>query len=152
MKHGIKKVKFTQGQDSHEALMRKLLLNFVKHGHIETTLKRGKALKAVVDRLVLKAKRGNQSDKNVLLKHLASKKAVDMMIQTIAPSFEGQTGFVKVSRLGVRQGDAAEVVRMKWTKDIAPLVVEEVKAVEKEVKKPAEKKPAAKKVTTKKPI
>lgn len=148
MKHGIKKVKFTQGQDSHQALMRKLLVNFVKHGHIETTIKRGKALKAVVDRLVLKAKKGTEADKNVLMKHLNSKKMVDMMIKTIAPNFEQETGFVKVYRVGVRQGDAAEVVRMKWVKDL-PAEVKEVKATVVE-KTPATKKPVAKKAVTKK--
>ena len=37
MRHGVKKIKFHNGQDSHQALMRKLVLNFINHGKIETT-------------------------------------------------------------------------------------------------------------------
>lgn len=121
MRHGVKKIQFTKGQDAHQALTRKLLVNFVKHGYIETTQKRGKVLKASIDRLVGKAQRGQQSDRNVLLKHFASKKIVESMINVIAPTFQGQvSGFVSMKRLGVRQGDDAEVVRLAWVKPITP--------------------------------
>lgn len=110
------------GRDHNQALMRKLALNFIKHGHIETTLKRSKALKAHIDRLVHKAQRGNESDKNVLLRHLADLNAVRYLMDTVAPSFKRESGFVTMSKLGVRQGDAAEMARLSWVKDITSQV------------------------------
>lgn len=155
MKHGVKKIKFNGGRDANRALMRKLALNFLKHGRIDTTLNRGKALKGLIDRLTHKAQRGNQSDKNVLLKHLAQKDAVNYMLETVGPAFKNrQSGFVTIAKLGPRQGDVAEIVRVQWVKNLKPAEVKEV--VEKKTTKAkpakAEPKKATKKVekTTKK--
>lgn len=143
MKHGIKKVKFTKGQDSHQALVRKLCLNFLKHGHIDTTTKRAKFLKARIDRMVHKAQKGTLADRNVLLKELADVTAVDNLINVIAPTFKRSTGFVSLSKLMIREGDSADMSRLVWVKEAQTEKVVTPDA------KPA-KKPAVKKVTEKK--
>lgn len=134
MKHGVKKIKFRNGQDSHQALTRKLLLNFIRHGKIETTLKRAKVVKSSIDRLTSKSITGTESSKNVLLRELGDRTAVKKMMNVVAPTFkEGTGGFVRLQRLGQRQGDNAEVALLTWTKDIAGDTSEE--PAEKEVKK-----------------
>jgi large subunit ribosomal protein L17 len=120
MRHGVKKTKFHHGQDSHQALTRKLLLNFIQHGKIETTLKRAKVVKSNIDRLTSKSISAAESDKNVLLKVLGDRAAVKKMMLEIAPVFKGEVtgGFVRLERLGQRQGDNAEVARLTWTKEV----------------------------------
>lgn len=148
MKHGVKKIKFRGGRDANRALMRKLALNFLKHGRIDTTQNRGKALKSLIDRLTHKAQRGNPSDKNVLLKHLAQKDAVNYMLETVGPAFKKrQSGFVTIAKLGPRQGDVAEMVRVQWVKDLKPADVKEV--VEKKTAKAQPAKAAPKKTAKK---
>ncbi len=136
MKHGIKKVKFKSGQDANQALMRKLVISFVELGRISTTLSKAKAVKSAVDRLVYKATIGKESDKNVLLKYVGSKSVVKYMLGTVGPSLVGQTsGYTRLTKMGPRQGDNAEIARLEWVK---PILAEQ--KVEKKAKVVTEKK------------
>lgn len=145
MKHGVKKIKFRNGQDAHQALTRKLLLNFIRHGKLETTLKRAKVVKSSIDSLTSKSITGTESSKNVLLRELGDRDAVKKMMSVVAPTFkEGTGGFVRLQRLGQRQGDNAEVALLTWTKEIVQ--EESEKSSTKEVKKNlGDKKSASKK-------
>ncbi len=143
MKHGISKVKFKGGQDANQALMRKLVVNFIATGRLSTTLAKAKVLKGHIDRLVYKASQGKESDKNVLLRKIGSVTVVKHMLTVVGPSFAGQTsGYTKMFRLAPRQGDNADTARLEWVK---PLM--EVK--KDDAKEPKEKK-ASKKVTPEK--
>lgn len=148
MKHGIKKVKFTKGQDSHQALVRKLCLNFLKHGHIDTTTKRAKFLKARIDRMMHKAQKATNADRNVLLKELADVKVVEHLITVIAPKFKRATGFVSLSKLMIRQGDSSDMSRLVWV-DETSVSKKASQDVEAKSEKPAvkAKKTLVKKVT-----
>lgn len=102
--------------------MRKLALNFIERGHVETTIPKARALKSLMDRLSYKSLRHQESDKNVLLKHLGDQQVVSKMFTLIGPAFKETTGgFVTMIKLGVRQGDNAEMARIQWTK---PLISE----------------------------
>lgn len=118
MKHGVKKIKFKKGKDANTAMLRKLTRNFLEHGKLDTTLSRAKILKSHLDRLVYKAQRGNQADKNMLLRHLADTETVSYMLETVGPSFKRSTGFTTVMKLGPRKGDYAEVARLQWVKEV----------------------------------
>ena len=124
MRQGVKKIKFHNGQDSHQALMRKLVLNFMSHGKIETTLQKGKALKSTIDRLTGKAIRNSSSDKNMLMKYLTTKKAVSYMVDVVGPAMNKRVGgYVTISKLGKRQGDNAEMTRLTWVEEIQSMVI-----------------------------
>lgn len=119
MKHFVKKIRFSKGQDAHQSIMRKLATNFIRDGKIQTTLTKAKALKSMMDRLTLKAITKRESDKNVLLKHLGDPKVVSHMMNIVGPVFgERRSGFVTMIRVGIRQGDAAEVARIEWTEKV----------------------------------
>jgi large subunit ribosomal protein L17 len=119
MRHRVKKIKFKKGKDAIKALLRKLALNFIKYGKIKTTWAKVRSLKNLIERLTSKAKKKKQSTKNVLLKHLGEKKAVDKLSNLIAPKFDDrETGFVRVIKLGKRLGDGAEMGRIEWVKPI----------------------------------
>ncbi len=150
MRHQYSGKKFGQGQDANEALTRKLLINFVRHGHITTTITKGKHLKAHVDRMIAQSKRGTQSAHNILLKTLGDAKLVDMLERSAAKAFaKRESGFTTHERLGRRMSDGTMMVRLSWTE----AVVWEEKA-KKPAKKaaPAAKEPAAKKAPAKKTV
>jgi len=151
MKHGISKVKFKGGQDANQALMRKLVVNFIATGRLSTTLAKAKVLKGHIDRLVYKASQGKESDKNVLLRKLGSTTVVKHMLTVVGPSFVGQTsGYTKMFRLAPRQGDNADTARLEWVKPLIEIKkADAVESKEKKVEKKASKKVAVEKTKTK---
>lgn len=119
MKHRIKKIKFRKGKDATKSIIRKLVFNFIKKGRIETTLKRAKILKGLIDSLTAKAQEKKESVKNILFKYLNSKEMVDKIFNSIAPNFKDRkSGFVKIIKTGMRFGDGAEMSRVEWIKSI----------------------------------
>ena len=86
MKHGFKKYKFSHGQDSDQMLIRKLLVNFLTNGKLESTITKLKALKPLVDRIVTKVKRGNTADNNKLLQQFGNLKPLVNKFEAIKES------------------------------------------------------------------
>jgi len=125
MRHGIKKIKFSHGRDSNKNMVRKLVVNFVNHNKIETTLKKIRVLRPVVERMVEKAKVENEANKNYLLSMLNDKKLVDRMYKEVGSNFKTKVGgYVRIVRLGNMRADGSESARLEWT---VPIVSEEKK-------------------------
>jgi large subunit ribosomal protein L17 len=119
MRHKVKKIRFGKGKDASEATMRKLALNFIYNGKIKTTLAKAKKLKSFIDRITFKAKEKKESTKNVLLKHFRDERAINKLLDIVAPKFNDRnSGFVRVIKLGKRLGDGAEMGKVQWVKPI----------------------------------
>lgn len=119
MRHHVKKIRGRGGKDAVRSLMRKLAVNFIERGQLETTNSRAKALKAVIDRLVSHAKKRTEAAKNTTLKTLGQSKTVDRLFDVIAPAVsERKGGFVRLVKVGPRLGDNAEMVRLQWVEPI----------------------------------
>ncbi len=116
MKHRVKKIKFRKGRDANKMLVKKLIINFVKKGKIKTTIKKGKVLRSVVDRLINLAK---ENKKHLVLKYINNKKITEFLINKVAPVFsERKTGFTSVKKIGKRLSDGSEMVILSWVKPV----------------------------------
>lgn len=122
MRHRVKKIKFRQGKDATDMLMRKLAINFFSRGKLKTTLKKAKVLKSRVEKLVEKVKEKNQANKNYLLRFLGENKLIDLLFENVGPVLKDKTGgYVKVVKLGYRPSDGAPYARLEWA---YPVVIE----------------------------
>lgn len=122
MWHRIKKIKFRAGSDSNQMLVKKLFLNFLKHGKITTTLKKTKVLKTVIERLVEKAKIQSESNKNYLMHYITDAKMTKFLFETVGPTLKKIAGgYVRVVRLGTRESDGTEIARLEWA---YPIMIE----------------------------
>lgn len=116
MRHRVKKIKFKKGKDANKMLVKKLLLNFIKKGKIKTTIKKGKVLRTVVDRLINLAK---ENKKNLILKYINNKKITEFLINKVVPVFsERKTGFTSIKKIGKRLSDGSEMVILSWVKPV----------------------------------
>lgn len=116
MKHRVKKIKFKHGKDANRMLIKKLLLNFVKKGKIKTTIKKGKVLKSLVDRLINLAKKNK---KHLILKYINNKKTAEFLVNKVAPIFSDRmTGFTSIKKMGKRLSDGSEMVILSWIKPV----------------------------------
>ncbi len=133
MRHSVKKIKFAKGKNATVALIRKLSVNFLKKGKITTTLKKAKVLKPIIERLVEKAKKKTEANKNLLLKYLANWQLVESMFGHVGPAFTTRIGgYVRLVRLGVVGADGNERARMEWTN---PIIMKEKKINDDTIKK-----------------
>lgn len=123
MRHRVKKIKFSHGRDANRMLVRKLAKNFVTNAKIETTLKKAKVLKSIVERLADKSKVETEANKNYLLSALNDKALVARMFKEVGSGFKDKVGgYVRVVKLGIQRADGAEMARLEWTH---PIVIEE---------------------------
>lgn len=125
MRHNVKKTKFGVGQDAGGMLLRKLAIQFLTRGKVETTEKRIKILKSHVEKIVEKTKERSEANKNFLLKTLGSVKMLGMLfndIGTIAKKRVG--GYVRLVKLPRRTSDGSFIARLEW---VDPIVVGEKK-------------------------
>jgi len=135
MRHGFKKYKFSHGQDSDQMLMRKLLVNFLTNGKVESTITKLKALKPLVEKTVTKVKRSNMADNNKLLQRFGNLKPLADKFEAIKESLSKvSSGFVRIVKICARKTDGALVARLEWA---YPVISKNMKSVAKitEVKK-----------------
>ncbi|MBH41524.1 MAG: 50S ribosomal protein L17 [Candidatus Magasanikbacteria bacterium] len=115
MRHRKKKITLGREKAQREALMRSLAESLILHGAIKTTSAKAKALRTVVEPLVTKAKRGNLFDKRMVSKVLYTKLAVEKLMKDIGPRYKDrQGGYTRITKIGSRPNDGAEVVRIEF--------------------------------------
>lgn len=115
MRHQKKTIILGRKRGPRRALLRSLTESLVLHGSIRTTKAKAKALRTVVEPLVTKAKRGTLADRRQVMRVLYTDKAVNMLLQEIAPRYtERSGGYTRIVKLGPRSNDAAEMVRIEF--------------------------------------
>lgn len=115
MRHGVKKIKFSNGIDANRALVRKLAVNFFLKGKLSTTLSKAKAIKPVIEKLIEKMKIKTESNLNYLKQKLDNKEVLKIAYKDISPVIAKiNGGYIRVVKLGKRESDGAETARIEW--------------------------------------
>ncbi|MCS6956714.1 MAG: 50S ribosomal protein L17 [Patescibacteria group bacterium] len=129
MRHKIKKNKFGFGKDANKMLLRKLAVNFLKTGYLETTFKKAKVLKSFLEKLISKGKTFNEANKNYLLKYLSNLKLVNKIFEEIGPSFSNISGgYIKIIKKDFKDGNGSLIGRLEWAH---PIIKKEKKILKK---------------------
>lgn len=117
MRHRKKSKHFNRDTGERKALFRSLLNSLILHEEIKTTQAKAKAVKRLVDRVIIKAKIGSLTNRRQLLAFLPSKKVVDKLIEEVAPRFKKvSSGFTRIILLGRRRGDDALMAKVELVK------------------------------------
>ncbi len=115
MRHRVKKIKFRFGKDHNKMLMRKLVVNFLQHNKLTTTLPKAKALKSYLEKVISKAREKTEANKNALLKYVGNPRWVDYLFEKVGPAFKERIGgYVRVVKLLPRESDGAKMARVEW--------------------------------------
>ena len=101
--------KLGRTSDSRAAMLRAMVTFLLENGKIETTVTRAKEVKAMTDRIITKAKQDNLHSKRQVYSYVTKETVAKKTIDEIAPKYmERNGGYTRVTRTGVRRGDAAE--------------------------------------------
>lgn len=126
-------------RDTRRALFRSLIRALVKHGKIKTTKAKAKAIQASIDKLVNLAKKDSISAKRRIFAILGNdKETTKKILKEVVPSFSDRSGgYTRIVPLPARRGDAAQIVRFEWVKEIE---VKKTKATKEKTTKTVKKK------------
>lgn len=105
---------FKRDTNERKALFKSLISSLILQERIKTTEEKAKAIRAEVDKIITRAKKGEEIAKHFLQSKLPQN-AIKKVIFKIAPRFEKrQGGYTRIIKLGRRFSDNAKMVLMEW--------------------------------------
>lgn len=121
MRHGVSGYKLSRSKDQRRALRKTLINQLFEHERIQTTRAKAAAIRGDAERLITLARRsanGSDIDKvnarRLAAARMGSPDMVKKLFDDIAPRFANRPGgYTRVLKLGMRQGDAAEIVLLE---------------------------------------
>lgn len=92
------------------AMLRGLVTFFFENGKIETTDTRAKEVRSLAEKMITIAKVDNLTNRRTVLAFITKEGVTDKLFKDIAPKYaERNGGYTRISKLGPRRGDAAEM-------------------------------------------
>lgn len=138
MRHKVYGRHLGRDKNQRTALFKGLVRSLFLYESITTTEAKAKSVKGLVDRLIVKGKRGDNASKNFILSMVPDKEIREKLLTDIAPRYpERPSGFTDLVKLGTRAGDGAMMVKMSLMEadKIKPAVTPTAKKVSKKVGK-----------------
>jgi len=128
----MKHRKLGRTSSHREALFRNQLQSLVDKEKIVTTLPKAKELRPIAEKVITRGKHGTVHDRRWVLRWVISRDLVKKVFDVIAPRFtERPGGYLRIVKLGPRQGDGAEMAVLELVEReeaAAPEPAEEKKA------------------------
>ena len=112
MRHNVKKGLKLGTDASHTKAMKKSLAKALfENDRIKTTETRAKALRSVVDPIITWAKKGDLHSRRLAIAKVGDKEVVREVFEKAAQGMwaDRNGGYTRITRVGARRGDAAEV-------------------------------------------
>lgn len=100
------------GRDSAHriAMLRAMVTFLLENGKIETTVYRAKEVRSMTEKMITLAKENNLHNKRLAMAFITKEDVVKKLFDEIAPKYkEANGGYTRITKLGPRRGDAAEM-------------------------------------------
>lgn len=102
--------KLGRTSDQRRAMLRQLTTALLENGKLETTFTRAKEVQPVVEKMITLGKKGDLAAYRRALSYITKEDVANKLFKEIAPKYADRNGgYTRVTRLGARRGDAAEV-------------------------------------------
>jgi len=114
MRHRKKGRKLSRTAAHKRALMANLASSLIEHEQITTTVAKSKELRPIIESLITLALQGDLASRRRALGMLRRKEVVSKLFGELAEQFRDRTGgYTRISKLGTRYGDGAEMARIE---------------------------------------
>lgn len=115
MRHRKAGRKFGRNPSQRKAMLRQQAISLILNERITTTEAKAKELRSVVEKLVTIARDDSAHHRNLVMSRLDHKRSVARLFDVVAPRYEDVPGgYTRISKLGVRRGDAAPIVLIEF--------------------------------------
>ena len=110
LRHKISGRQFGRASGPRKAMFRIMVTDLLRHGQIKTTVAKAKAIRPLTEKMVTLCKGGTLHDRRQAAAFITDKSVLKAVFDDIAPRFQERNGgYTRITRLGVRPGDAAEM-------------------------------------------
>jgi len=135
MRHRKKNKTLSRKDGARTALMRSLATSLVLYEKIKTTEAKARVLRPYVEKMITLGKKNTLHARRQLLAKLYIESAVKKVLDELSPRMKDRKGgYLRIIKLGKRQGDGAEMVRIEFVESVAPVKATTVKTEKKAVK------------------
>ena len=115
MRHRVSESKLGRTTAHRRAMLANMASSLIKHGRIETTLPKAKALRGLADRLVTLGKSGTLAARRRAVALIRDKNAVKVAFDDLAKRFSSRNGgYTRILKLGYRHGDSAPMAVIEY--------------------------------------
>ena len=105
---GTRKLGKTSAQ--RKALLRQQVTDLLRNGKMETTFFRAKEVQPVAEKMITLGKKGNLAAYRRAMGYITKEDVAKKLFDEIAPKYADRNGgYTRVTRIGARRGDAAEM-------------------------------------------
>jgi large subunit ribosomal protein L17 len=100
------------------SMLRGLVTAAIENGRLETTVTRARDTGALVEKMITLGKTGSIDARRRAMSFLTKEDTVKKLFEEIAPRFASRSGgYTRVTRIGPRRGDAAEMAVLEILED-----------------------------------
>ena len=111
MRHNRTLRKFSRTQAHRNMMYRNLVTSLFKHERIQTTAPKAKEARAVAERLITFAKKGDLHSRRIAARKVNEPVVLQKLFAEIGPRYATRPGgYTRILRVGPRHGDNAELV------------------------------------------
>ncbi|MBO2526910.1 MAG: 50S ribosomal protein L17 [Clostridiales bacterium] len=102
--------KLGRTSDQRKAMLRQLTTDLLENGKLETTFCRAKEVQPVVEKMITLGKKGDLANYRRALAFITKEDVAHKLFNEVAPKYADRNGgYTRVTRIGARRGDAAEM-------------------------------------------
>ena len=110
MRHNKKFNHLGRTASHRSAMLANMAISLIEHKRITTTVAKAKALKKYVEPLITKSKEDSTNSRRVVFSYLQNKEAIKELFGEVSQKIGDRPGgYTRIIKLGLRQGDAAQV-------------------------------------------
>lgn len=127
MRHGKKQNSLGRKSAHRKAMLSNMACSLIEHKRINTTVAKAKALRVFLEPIITKSKTDSTHSRRVVFSYLQNKEAVAELFREVSPKVADRPGgYLRIIRLGNRQGDNAEMCMIELV-DFNEVMVKEDK-------------------------
>ncbi len=98
-----------------EAMLRNLAASIVLYEKVRTTIAKAKAVQPLVERAITTGKVSDIAARRKLHTFFYTEQAVKKILEVLGPRYKDRKGgYTRITKIGPRLGDAAEVVQIEF--------------------------------------
>lgn len=118
MRHRVSQRKLGLTTDKRMALLKGLVKSLLLHEAVETTETRAKEVRVLFEKMVTTARDNTLHSRRQTRKLLNDETLVKRLHEVVAPRYVNRPGgYTRITRIGVRRGDAAPIVKLELVGD-----------------------------------